>query len=79
MLENNFGPRVAKVLARAIAKRVYLELHLTLVEQPAFGLLEYVREAKSKFLKMNPREAEKVDTEIGACRETNGSGGEDCK
>ena len=48
LLEKGFGPRTAKVLSRGIAKRLYSELHLTFVENPTFGLPEYLEEAKSK-------------------------------
>jgi len=64
MLENSCGPRVTKVLSRAIAKRLYSELHLTFVQDPAFGLPEYVEEAKGKLLKTNSCTAEKLDAEV---------------
>jgi len=64
MLEIEFGQRGANVLSRAIAKRLYSELHLTFVEDPAFKLPEYVEAAKSKLLDTNPSKAESLDTEI---------------
>lgn len=78
LLENICGSRAAKVLCRAIAKRLYSELKLTFVADPKLALREYVEDAKSKLLKTNPRTAEKLDTEIRACNESKASEDEDC-
>jgi len=78
LLENISGPRAAKVLYRAIAKRLYSELKLTFVADPKLGLREYVEQAKSRLLKTNPRTAEKLDTEIRARNESKASEDEGC-
>ena len=72
MLEDSFGPRAAKVLSRAIAKRLYSELHLAFTSNPAFGLPEYVEEAQLKLLE------KKTDTALTTCRKSNASEGKDC-
>lgn len=77
-MEDCFGPVAAKVLSRAIAKRLYSELHLTFIANPAYGLIEYVEEAKSKLLEMKPQTAEKTNAVITTCRENNGSPEKDC-
>ena len=78
MLEDCFGPGAAKVLSRAIAKRLYSELHLTFTANPAFGLPEYVKEAKSKLLEMKSQTAEKTNAPITTCRKGNGSEEKNC-
>ena len=77
MLEDSFGSVVAKVLSRAIARRLYSELHFTFVENQTFGLPEYVQEAKSKLLKTNSRTAEKAGFGISKCKDKC-SGDENC-
>jgi len=78
MLEDSFGAGTAKVLSGAIAKRLYSELHLTYTPNPAFGLSEYVEEAKSK-LREQSTTREKSNAERTACRTDNGSQKKNCK
>lgn len=68
MLVENFGSRAAKVLSKAIARRLYSELNLTFEENPQFWLPEYVEEAKSKLRQSNAHKAEKLDSEVKARR-----------
>jgi len=51
LLEDNIGQRAAKVIFRAIAKRLYSELNLTFSEEPTYSLTDYVMEAKLRTLK----------------------------
>ena len=78
MLEDCFGPGTANVLSRAIAKKLYSKLHLTFTANPAFGLPEYLEEAKSKLLEMKSQTAEKTNVPITTCRKNNGSEQKNC-
>jgi len=77
MLEDSFGPRAAKVLSRAIARRLYLELHLAFVEHPAFGLPEYVEDANSMLLGKT-QTTEKTNAAIATCKKSDRSEEKDC-
>jgi hypothetical protein len=78
MLEDSFGPHAAKVLNKAIAKRLYSELHLAFIENPTFGLPEHVQEAQSKLLETKSEAAEKTDAAITTRRKSNESKEKDC-
>jgi len=78
MLEDSFGPHASKVLTKAVARRLYSELHLPFTEHPAFGLPEYIQEAQSKLLETKSQAAERRDAAVTRCRESNGSKEKDC-
>jgi hypothetical protein len=78
MLEDSFGRRAAKVLTKAIAKRLFSELQLPFIENPVFGLPEYVQEAKSKLLQTKSQATENTNAPITTCRKTSGSEEKDC-
>ena len=77
MLENEFGQRGAKVLSKAIAKRIYTELKLKFLEDQTFGLPEYVAEARLRLLETNSRMVGKLDTEIRAYGKNKSIGNDD--
>ncbi len=46
-LSKTFGQSASSVLAKAIAKRLYLRVGLRFVEKPGYTLLQYIREAET--------------------------------
>jgi len=48
VLEENFGQTTTHAITRAIAKRLYSELHLEMDDRENFGLDEYVQQAKEQ-------------------------------
>lgn len=75
ILDDSFGVGPAKVLSRAIARRLYSELQLTFVDNPKFGLPEYVAEAKGKLLETTSRTANRSNTEISVDKKDSPFGG----
>ena len=46
-LSKTFGQSASSVLAKAIAKRLYLRVGLRFAEKPGYTLLQYIREAET--------------------------------
>jgi hypothetical protein len=60
---HNFGQAATKAISKAIAKKLYSELHIGFADYPHFNLGRYIDEAKRIALKLRQQESD-LENEI---------------